>query len=147
MTYCSTPFPWCKLSPAELLMGRCLCANIPLVTKQMIPEWNFMNNFRVQNTAFKEQQKREYDRRHGVQNPPIWMCGLPLMKNRPLALLSNQLHDHVIETPIGQVRRNRQHLNIAPGSYKSTTLTDSPTRDPIVTRSRSGTTVLPTNRL
>ena len=32
LTYRSTPFPWCNLSPAELLMGRRIRSNIPLKT-------------------------------------------------------------------------------------------------------------------
>ena len=41
LTYWTTQFPWCKLSPAELLMGRRLRSNIPLVKDQLVPEWKF----------------------------------------------------------------------------------------------------------
>ena len=43
LTYRSTPFPWCKLSPAELLMG--ICLRIPMLTTQLTPDWTFMEGF------------------------------------------------------------------------------------------------------
>ena len=39
LTYRSTPFPWCKRSPAELLMGRRLRGNIPVLTHQIGASW------------------------------------------------------------------------------------------------------------
>ena len=38
LTYRCTPFPWCKLSPAELLMGRRLRSNISLLQDQLTPK-------------------------------------------------------------------------------------------------------------
>ena len=38
LSYHSTPLPWCKLSPAELLMGRCIRSNIPLFQEKLIPD-------------------------------------------------------------------------------------------------------------
>ena len=79
LSYRSTPFPWCGLSPAELLMGRKLGANIPLLEVQLIPEWSYLKEFSDKNKAFKNKQKREYDRHYGVQklssippNSDIW---------------------------------------------------------------------------
>ena len=45
LIYRSTPFPWCKLSPAELLMGRRLRSNIPLLQDQLTPKWKFLDDF------------------------------------------------------------------------------------------------------
>ena len=58
LTYCSTPFPWCKLSPAELLMGRRLRGNMPLTTNQLIPDWKFIEEVKRQNELFKNKQKK-----------------------------------------------------------------------------------------
>ena len=44
LTYRTTPLPWCGLSPAKLLMGRILRANLPLVTEQVKPHWNFSHS-------------------------------------------------------------------------------------------------------
>ena len=65
--YRSTPFPWCKLSPAELLMGRRLRANVPLLKDHIVPDWTFLKEFRKQNEDFKRRQKQDYDKSHGVQ--------------------------------------------------------------------------------
>ena len=35
----STPLPWCNLSPAELLMGRCLRTKLPQVPQHLTPIW------------------------------------------------------------------------------------------------------------
>ncbi len=45
LTYRCTPFPWCGLLPAELLMGRHLCANIPLSDEQLTPDWKYLGEF------------------------------------------------------------------------------------------------------
>ena len=70
LAYRSTPFPWCNLSPAELLMGRRLRANIPVTSDQLTPDWKFLKDFRTNNSAFKDRQRRNYDRHHGVRALP-----------------------------------------------------------------------------
>ena len=72
LIYRTTPLPWCDLSPAELLMGRRLRSNLPQVTEQLIPGWDFLADFRKQDKEFKQKQKRDYDCRHNVKPlPPI----------------------------------------------------------------------------
>ena len=62
LIYRSTRFPWCNLSPAELLMGRQLRANIPLDEDKLSPEWNYLEQFRLlQNKKFKERRRRDFD--------------------------------------------------------------------------------------
>ena len=77
LTYRSTPFPWCNLSPAELLMGRRVHANIPVLNHQLKPEWKFLEDFRQNNQAFKDQQKHDYDRQHDTspysEDPSVWI--------------------------------------------------------------------------
>ena len=68
VVYRTTPLPWCSLSPAELLMGRRLRANIPVQTSQLTPDWKFLPEFRQKNNYFKEQQKRDFDRYHSVRD-------------------------------------------------------------------------------
>ena len=57
LAYRSTPFPWCNLSLAELLMGRRLRANIPVTSDQLTPDWKFLKDFRTNNSAFKDRQR------------------------------------------------------------------------------------------
>ena len=55
LTYRTTPLSWCGYSPAELLMGRKLQANLPLTVEQLIPDWSSMNE-----TDFKQKQKKRF---------------------------------------------------------------------------------------
>ena len=154
LTYRSTPFPWCNLSPAELLMGRRVRANIPVLNHQLKPEWKFLDEFRQNNQAFKDRQKRDYDRQHGVKTlPPIsedssvWITSGDQPVSGRVISPADTPRSYIVETPSGQVRRNRQHLNQMPESQDPQGQIELPTRDPIMTRSRTGTTVTPPNRL
>ena len=53
LTYHTTPLTWCNLSPAQLLMGRCLWTTLPQVDNQYHAEWKYLENFRKQNMDFK----------------------------------------------------------------------------------------------
>ena len=154
LTYRSTPFPWCNLSPAELLMGRSLRANIPLLSTQLIPEWRFLDKFRSNNRAFKDRQKRDYDRHHGVRAlPPIpedsevWITSGDQPAAGTVVSPVNTPRSYAVETPTGQVRRNRQHINVMPGDQESIDQTIPPAPEPIMTRTRTGTVIRPPDRL
>ena len=71
LTYRSTPFPWCNLSLAELLMGRRIQSNIPLTKNQLVPKWEFLEEFKNNNKAIKENQKRVCDCRPKTQPLPV----------------------------------------------------------------------------
>ena len=64
LIYRSTPLPWCKLSPAELLMGRRLHTNLPLLPEQLKPKWPSLKEFRIQDDRKKNNGKINYDMRH-----------------------------------------------------------------------------------
>ena len=156
MTYRSTLFAWCKRSPAELLMGRCIRGNISILTSELILHWSYIDDFRLQNKHFKEQQKEKYNRKHGVRNlPPIpddtdvWVTTGNQPATGTVLQPANTPRSYIISTPVGQVRRNRQHFNVIPQDIQSATNQErnNSTRDPIVTRSRSGTTIYPPDRL
>ena len=42
LNFRSTPLPWCDLSPAELLMGRCLRTKLPQVSQHLTPTWPYL---------------------------------------------------------------------------------------------------------
>ena len=72
LTYCTTPLPWCNLSPTELLMGRHLRTLVPQTDSLLIPKWSFLREFKRLNQDFKDRQKRDFDCRHRAQElPPI----------------------------------------------------------------------------
>ena len=160
LTYRSTPFPWCKRSPAELLMGRRLRGNIPVLTHQLVPDWSFMDEFCSQHESYKKQQKRNYDQRHKVRSLPsipdnsdVWITSGQQPATGTVIQPADTPRSYIVNTPSGQIRRNRQHLNIVPTQQEPTDQTNPPDqtvipiRDPIVTRSRSGTAILPPDRL
>ena len=62
---------------------------------------------------------------------------------------ANAPRSHIVETQSGLVRRNRSHLRVVPETQPSdpSTNTTIPTRDPIRTRSRTGTPIVPPDRL
>ena len=64
LNYRATPLPWCKRSPAELLMGRRLRTRIPRLPEQLQPTWSYLEEFRKLNQKFKARQKRDFDKRH-----------------------------------------------------------------------------------
>ena len=68
LSYRSTPLPWCGKSPAELLMGRSLRNTLPQTKDRLIPEWSYITQFRMDNRRFKEQQKRDHDKRHRARD-------------------------------------------------------------------------------
>ena len=70
-SYRATPLPWCGLSPAELLMGRKIRTDVPQMKDNFIPEWKHLQNFRILDEKYKQTQKENYDRRHGVRTLPL----------------------------------------------------------------------------
>ena len=154
LTYRSTPFAWCNLSPAELLMGRRIRSNLPSVKDQLTPNWDFLDKFRDKNRAFKKKQKANYDRQHGARTlPPIqpesdvWITSGEQPSTGKVISVADTPRSYIVETQTGQVRRNRQHLNIVPPNSKSIDRTEPPTQEQIMTRSRTGTIVSPPDRL
>ena len=61
LKYCATPLPWCRHSPAELLMGRRLRTHFPQLPESIQLTWSYMEEFRKQNKKFKVRQKRNFD--------------------------------------------------------------------------------------
>lgn len=47
LSYRATLLPWCKRSPAELLMGRCLRTDLPQVKDHYIPDWSYLSSEKV----------------------------------------------------------------------------------------------------
>ena len=63
----ATSFPWCELSPPELLMRRCLRTAVPQVDTHLLPSWSYIDTFKQKDQQFKMKQKRNYDHRHRVR--------------------------------------------------------------------------------
>ena len=70
LSYRATPFLWCNLSPAELLMGRKVRTTLPQIKEHLVPQWQYPTQFRRRNKKFKQRQKMYYDRSHHTTQLP-----------------------------------------------------------------------------
>ena len=70
LSYRATPFLWCNLSPAELLMGRKVRTTLPQIKEHLVPQWQYPTQFRQRNKKFKQRQKMYYDRSHHTTQLP-----------------------------------------------------------------------------
>ena len=156
LAYRSTPLPWCKLSPAELLMGRNIRSNIPQVQETLIPQWPYLTEFRHTNDLLKSQQKVDYDKRHRTQPLPdipddteVWINTNGNRSTGHVTGPADAPRSYMVETRSGQVRRNRSHLLPMPNTHTSDSDNSPLTTDrsPIMTRTRTGTMITPPDRL
>ena len=155
LSYRGTPLPWCGRSPAELLMGRKLRSSLPQTTASLVPEWSYLKEFREANQKFKEQQKRDYDRRHRVRSLPeipdntdVWITTDDLNIPGRTVRLADTPRSYLVQTPTGELRRNRSQINVNPvPETQLTQPSNAIPRSPIVTRSRTGTAIIPPKRL
>ena len=153
LLYRSTPLPWCSLSPAELLMGRKIRTDLPQTSESLTPRWSYLPQFRKDNKAFKEKRKEDFDRRHRTRSLPelpedtsVWVTTNGHPTQGTVVNTSTEPRSYIVETPSGNIRRNRSHLNIVPNTQPTMSQPDS-SRSPIRTRSQTGTAVIPPERL
>ena len=118
LSYRATPLPWCRLSPAELLMGRRFRTDVPQVSNIFIPNWPHLQGFEEKDRKYKQQQKEQYDSHHRVRplrllpnDTDVWVNVQG--RDVPGRVNSNYStpRSYIIDTPTGQVRRNRSHIN------------------------------------
>ncbi len=161
LSYRATPMPWCGLSPSELLMGRRLRTTVPQTMKLLAPTWPYIPQFKKDNLECKKKQKENFDNSHRVRVQPEIPRGSEVVittDNQPVGgrvvQAAETPRSYIVETPSGEVRRNRSQLNILPenptegsgaNSDESDNVRDEPRR--IVTRSQTGTVIRPPDRL
>ena len=139
-------------------MGRRLRTSIPLVKEQLYPQRPYLEEFRSLNQKFKQQQKRDFDKRHRTQSlediPEDTKVWIPSERDRVKGRVGSPAdspRSYLVDTPSGVVRRNHLHLNVVPGKQEDSEpdsnehSTEQPNR--IVTRSLTGTVVKPPESL
>jgi hypothetical protein len=158
LSYQSTPLPWCNLSPSELLMGRRLRTTLPQTVKQLIPLWPYLSEFKRADVQHKEKAKEDFDRKHRVcdlpelpDNQDVWVSSPHGPVPGTVVSPARTPRSYVVETGTGQIRRNRSHLHIVPEQERpdrQSGRSETSTRaSPIKTRSRTGVTLKPPDRL
>ena len=156
----STTLVW-KITSGTL--GRKIRSTLPMPTSTLVREWPYVKEFQQANEKFKQQQKADYDCRHRVQDLPEIPDNTVLITTggHPVAgrtvTMAETPRSYIVQTPTGEMRRNRSQLNIAPPTADTQTADHIPqtasrtdeeqARNPIVTRSRTGTHIAPSNRL
>lgn len=123
LSYRTTPLPWCNITPAELLMGRKLRTNLPQLQEQLKPDWPYLEKFQQQNNKFKCKQKQNFDQRHRVRLVPqipegtdVWITSEKPSRSGQVTAHADHPRSYMVNTPTGQVRRNRHHLQAKPTS-------------------------------
>ncbi len=136
-------------------MGRRLHSDIPQIRKQLVPNRPHIGGFRQQDEQFKASQKSQYNRRHRVRelpslpdNTPVWVQHQGRQVPGEILRQAGTPRSYVVNSPTGDLRRNRQHLQVRSENSlpnQDTTPTEPPKA--ISTRSQTGTLIHPPNRL
>ena len=163
LSYRAMPLPWCDLSPAELCMGRRVRTPVPQTDKQLVPAWPYLMTFKEKNKSFKEAQKKNYDRSHRAKeqspitdNSEVWITSESEHIKGRVVSSAEHPRSYVVETPTGEIRRNRSHINVVPEQAETeqpeaeapqASRSAEPPPNTIMTRSRSGAQIRPPDRL
>jgi len=134
-------------------MGRNIRSNIPQSPKILVPQWPYVTDFKKSDASLKQREKEDYDRRHRTRDlpplpddTPVWITSSGTPVPGRTVSTANAPRSYVVQTEHGEVRRNRSQLNV--NHQPSSTTTDVPrARSPIRTRSRTGVSIMPPERL
>ena len=137
-------------------MGRKIRSNLPQTSESLIPEWSYLKEFQGSNHQLKLRQKADFDHRHRVrplpeipENTDVWVnTGEQRIPGR-VSGHANTPRSYLVDTPHGQLRWNRAHINPIPNttSAPATESQANNDRSPIMTHSRTGTRIAPPERL
>jgi transposase InsO family protein len=118
LTYRATPIPSFGKSPAELALSRNLRTRLPVQQQSLLPQSpQSHSEFREKEKKAKEQQKKCYDQRHGVQPlSPLKPGDSVRIRNKQGWKMSGKIvkqcapRSYEVQTPTGMLRRNRSQL-------------------------------------
>ena len=138
-------------------MGRRLRTTLPIVKDQLAPPWPYLDEFQKLSKQFKQRQKADYDRHHQSHHLPaipndteVWVTSGATPSPSRVTAHSSAPQSYIVDTPQGEMRRNRLHLNVVPDGQSSMNRSSdiSPdNRHHPVTRSFTGTATSPPDRL
>ena len=109
LSYCSIELSWCNLSSSQLLM-----VTLPEVPQNLLPQWQYLKEFRESNKVYKEKQKQYYDKSHRVHSlpeipddEPVWVNTDGQQELGRTASTFNMPRSYLMEVPSGTIRRNQ----------------------------------------
>ena len=147
MAYRATPLK-SGLSPAELLMGRKIRTRIPTSPSKLNPCWPYFEQFRENDASLRDRQKGDFDRRHSAKTLPelhpgerVWLPD----KNVEGTVVdkAGPPRSDTVETPKGQLSRNRRHLDRLPETPNTDTSTAHSSPSPDVQTATSPKPIAP----
>ena len=122
------------------MMGRLLQTRLPRLARQLTPQTPNHEEIRQADEEAKLLYKKYYDRRHGVRDLAPLCPGQPVLikldtekrweKSGVVKAADKENRTYAIQTPTGDVRRNRNHLQPIPSlPYKVTEVPDDDLED------------------
>ena len=128
-------------------MGRRIKSNLSTVPNNLIPDWKYLDKFRVLDNQYKEWQKANYDHHYKVRPLPPLAGGTEVYVKTRTQMTSghtiyqaDQPRSYYVSTQLGTVQMNQRHLllrtNVGPPSM-NVSLTPSSNHQP-VTHSLTG---------
>ena len=152
LSYRTTPLPFCHLSPTELLMGRKLRTDVPVLTSRLVPNWTYLEDFRQSDEKFKRNQGLNYNHQHRVRalndlpdGTEVWVRSGDSQTKGHIITPAYTPRSYLVSTGESTIRRNRQH--VIPVPHPEDHLETNTEPHMIMTRSRTGTCIRPPQRL
>lgn len=115
LSYRSTPLE-CGRSPAELLFGRKLRTDVPVISSELVPSWkNIMKEVEEKENQLKLRNKKNFDSSKGAKElsqlksgAEVWITDM----KRWGTVVKDDKHprSYIVDTEKGAIRRNRKHL-------------------------------------
>ena len=135
LTYRSSPLQN-GLSPAELLMGRRLKTQLPVLPKTLHPKPQDLETVKQKEDYYRVKQQEDFNRRYRARELPnlhqgdrVWIRD----QHREAEVISKAPHPRsfLVKTDNGILRRNRSALiNLDPTDHSSTKLTGNQSPEP-----------------
>ena len=136
-------------------MGRKIQSSVPQTKEMLIPKWPYLSQFKIKNRQLKEDQKRHFNKRHRARemsdipdDVEVWVTSEKQLIPGRVVSPAEQSRSYIIDTPTGELRRNRSDLTVIP-SPRNEADQPIPVTAPrrIATRSQTGTEIKPPERL
>ena len=141
LSYRATEIPELGASPAELMFGRKIRTTLPVAPRCLVQKNLDLEDLREKDAAWKEKQRGYFDRHHGARPLPDLQPNDPVLVKldnqkgweQPARVLGKCApRSYIVETPTGQLRRNRRNLmpTTEEHHHSSTTKEASPPEPP-----------------